>query len=54
MALNTALTFLVVSIGLLWSQPRLGVMAVITSARIGGWMAGSGSPSSSECRSRWV
>ncbi|MGO8831629.1 MAG: ATP-binding protein [Roseiarcus sp.] len=39
MALNTALTFLVVSIGLLWSQPRLGVMAVITSARIGGWTA---------------
>jgi signal transduction histidine kinase/CheY-like chemotaxis protein len=39
MALNTAITFLIVAIGLLCARPRHGVMSLITSAQIGGWTA---------------
>ncbi|MCA1593875.1 MAG: sensor histidine kinase [Acidobacteria bacterium] len=39
MALHTALTFMVLSFGVLWARPERGLMSVITSDTAGGLMA---------------
>jgi signal transduction histidine kinase/DNA-binding response OmpR family regulator len=39
MALHTALTFVVLSVGLLSARPRRGIMAVVTSRNLGGLVA---------------